>query len=272
MCLYRWVENKTVADKLSNIWANMQQIVKFWEKLPKSKWPLSKSYETVLSAVGDPFMKPKLAFFNFLARLIEPYLRKYQSDQSMLPYMFKDLKSSVKSVLSIIVQSDALENCKTAKQLINLNLNNEAVLLARKDIELGYGVKYELSQLRLKDMALAEQIFGFIKETQSATKILLENLLEQTPLSSDIVRCACMFEPEVLQTLSSSSLLQRMKSLLVHLMKCNILSPTECDKVTAEFRNFLADDLKKEQLKFQEFNPESKQLDDFFFHDIDISK
>ena len=247
-------------------------MVKFWEKLPKSKRPSSKSYEVILASVEDPFTTAKLAFFSFLSTLVEPYLRKYQTDQPMIPFMFKDLKSLIKSILAIIVKPETLEKCAKAKQLIDLNLDDKTILLTKKDMDLGYGVKNVLNNLKSKDIVSLEQINTFLKEAQTTTKILLRNLLERTPLSSEVIRCAHIFNPEVLRTVPSSSLLKKMKSLLSHLMKCNILSPAKCDEVASEFRKFLEDDLKKENLKFQEFDHKTKRLDEFFFRDIDVSK
>jgi len=250
----------------------MEKIVNFWEKLPKSKRPSSKSYASVLSSVNDAFLTAKLCFFSFLASLVEPFLRKYQSDNPLLPFMYNDLKSLVKSVMRTIVKPEELDKCKTGPQLVDMDLDDKKVLMSRKDIQMGYGVEKVLGQLRTKDLVSGEQISVFKKEAQRATVVLLQKLLERTPLRSNFLRCASIFDPAVIVGTSSTVLLKKMKILLLHLMQSNIMSPTDCDKVSAEFRKFLEDDLKKYQLEFKEFNPESKRLDGFFFHDIGVHK
>ena len=42
-CSTRWIEDKKVADRLIDIWQNIEKIVKFWEGLTKSKRPKCKS-------------------------------------------------------------------------------------------------------------------------------------------------------------------------------------------------------------------------------------
>lgn len=41
---YRWVENKVLSDNLIELWPSLKKIVWYWNKLPKSKQPKSKSY------------------------------------------------------------------------------------------------------------------------------------------------------------------------------------------------------------------------------------
>lgn len=61
-CGHRWVENVNVA-----------------------------SYDTILSAQSDDFIKAKLQFFLLVARGFCPFLMNYQTDESVLPFLAKDL-------------------------------------------------------------------------------------------------------------------------------------------------------------------------------------
>ena len=51
-----------VADRLIELWPSIEKIVRYWNKLSKSKQPRSKSYENVLQAVDDPFTTIELMF------------------------------------------------------------------------------------------------------------------------------------------------------------------------------------------------------------------
>ena len=62
-CATRWVEDKPVADQLIEIWDNIVNIVRYWEKLPKSKQPSSKSFLEV----------SKLQFFSLVTGLFKPF-------------------------------------------------------------------------------------------------------------------------------------------------------------------------------------------------------
>ena len=52
-CSTRWVESKSVADHAIEIWPNICKLVEFWEMLPPSKRPKSKSFLNVQDAVKD---------------------------------------------------------------------------------------------------------------------------------------------------------------------------------------------------------------------------
>ena len=70
---------------------------------------------------------------------------------------------------------------------------------------------------------------------------------------------------------TSFTFLQRLKSLLVHLMEWNIVSPTECDNVSNQYSKFLEQDLKK--YHFEKFDQKCDQLDDgIYFHGIQMQQ
>ena len=62
-CETRWVESKSVADRAIEIWPNICKLVEFWEKLPSSKRPKSKSFLNVQKAVKHKLTLLKLEFF-----------------------------------------------------------------------------------------------------------------------------------------------------------------------------------------------------------------
>ena len=59
LCTTRCDESKEVADRLLEIWINMQDIIKFWNKFPKYKQPSCKSFDNVKKAVTDPLSEAK---------------------------------------------------------------------------------------------------------------------------------------------------------------------------------------------------------------------
>ena len=77
-----------------------------WRKLLKSKQSaleLPKSYQRVADAMDDPVTTAKIAFFSYVASLMEPYLKMYQSDEPMILFMYVDLNWLLENVVQIIV-------------------------------------------------------------------------------------------------------------------------------------------------------------------------
>ena len=54
-----------------------------------------KSYLAVKDSVGDPLFVDKLQFFSFVSNIVESFLKKYQTDQQMIPFLYCDLKCIV---------------------------------------------------------------------------------------------------------------------------------------------------------------------------------
>ena len=59
-------------------------MVSFWEKLPKSKHPKCKSYDNVKNAANDNLIAMELEFFTYIAGILQPFLKSYQSDDPVL--------------------------------------------------------------------------------------------------------------------------------------------------------------------------------------------
>ena len=87
----RWVENNVVAERLLSIWPNIKVVITFWEKLPESKQPSSNSYVVIKDVVKDLFLPAKLRFFCYVAGIVEPFLKEYQTDMPMIPFLYFDL-------------------------------------------------------------------------------------------------------------------------------------------------------------------------------------
>ena len=126
--------------------------MEFWKSLPNYKQPTCKSYSKISDAIIDLFTEAKITFFSFICSIVEPYLKKYQREKPMVPFMYVDLKSIAKNLLQLIVKPEVLEKCKTAKQLAEINLDEKGNLLPINKVELGFGAHYSLSRLNVGDI------------------------------------------------------------------------------------------------------------------------
>ena len=99
---------------------------KHWTQiLNKSKQSTSKTCRNVCDAVKDPFTILKLMFFSFVCGLVEPYLKVFQSDRPVVPFIYSEVKSVIKSLLSLIVKPSIIEKSKSATDLKNVNLSSK---------------------------------------------------------------------------------------------------------------------------------------------------
>ena len=97
------VENKVTAERLLSIWPNVTAMITFWEKLPKSKQPSSNSFVVIKDAMKDLFLPAKLHFFCHVAGIVKLFLKEYQTDIPMIPFLYFDLKTVIRNRLDIVL-------------------------------------------------------------------------------------------------------------------------------------------------------------------------
>lgn len=52
---------------------------------------LKVSFDTIKAAIKDPLMTAKTHFFMTVARTFNPFMKKYQTDEPVMPFLAKDL-------------------------------------------------------------------------------------------------------------------------------------------------------------------------------------
>ena len=132
------------------VWLNIKKNG-ILEKPHKAQKPTCKSYSKISDAVIDLFTEAKITFFSFMCFIVEPYLKKYQCEKPMVPFMYVDLKSIATNLLQLIVKAEVLEKCKTAKQLAKINLDENRNLLPINKVELGFGVHGLLPLMKIQE-------------------------------------------------------------------------------------------------------------------------
>ena len=116
-CATRLVENKKVPERLLEIWPHISKVVPFWSRLPKSKQPKLRSFESVKEAVEHELATVKLSFFSYLTSTFQPFLAKYQTQAVMIPYMYSDIVKLIRSLMQIVVKHDIIDGCMSGQDL-----------------------------------------------------------------------------------------------------------------------------------------------------------
>ena len=130
----------------------MVKIVNFWEKLPKLKQPKCDSYNIVKDAVDDPLTVVKSEFFIYVAGLLEPYRKSYQSDQPMVPFIYFDLQKLVTCLLKLFVKLEIIDSCKTSFDLANIDLDKKSNFHEPNNMTLGFASEKTLKDLKKDDV------------------------------------------------------------------------------------------------------------------------
>ena len=243
---FRWVENKTVATRLNNIWDNLDKLYTFWDSLPKSKRPSSKSYDTLKAVLDDKLMPAKLHFFDHIASIIEPYLKRYQTDKPMVPFMYHDLKDIVYQVLEIIVKPAVSDFFKAKPQTwedIDLSIDNN--LISARKLNLGFAIEEDINNFKKSHPANAdEKISKFRRKAKCFIIAIVSKLFERSLLGSALLKSTSVLDPDVLQGNTRDKLITRFNTLLKVIMNLSILVANSCNKALFHSKYLLDNDLK----------------------------
>ena len=112
---------------------------------------------------------------------------------------------------------------------------------------------------------------AFKKECGYLLLILVEKILERSPLGSAIVHNASVLDPRDVLMISMEEAEKKMKSILNHLINLTQVAPVFSDKVLSQFADFLTES-KVCQDMFIEFNKESDRLDNFYLKKCNINR
>ena len=115
---YRWIENELVARRAQKIWPKYVEIIEFWRGLPKSKQlgkgkeGQNKSYDRLIEHQKDVLVPLKLQFFEEVAKQLNSFLIKFQTDSPMVPFLVESLESMIQKFCSMFILTDVLEKAQ----------------------------------------------------------------------------------------------------------------------------------------------------------------
>jgi len=78
----------------------------------------------VRSACRDSLLEVKLHFILSVAKCLQPFLKMYQVDKPMMPFLVPDLLKLVKDLLARFVQRDVVESLVTCSDVIGFDTND----------------------------------------------------------------------------------------------------------------------------------------------------
>ena len=205
---------------------------------PKSKIPKTTEFITLQEAIQDPLTTAKLQFFITQAQLLKPYLKKYQSESPMMPFMAEDLYNILESTMKKFVRKSVIEESTTAGKLASIDLNKKENLKEPKKCEVGFAVRAITDKLEKSKKVTPLQMLEFQNECQPFLKALSAKMLERCPLKYPIVRYLTSLDPRFMKE-DPSRAQQRFEKLLLKLLQCKRLSPEPCDSSKQQYERFL---------------------------------
>lgn len=257
-CPTRWVENISVAERAISILPNL---IKYIEGVNKDNIKVtSQSFKIVSENVKDVLLEAKFCFFIVSAGEVEPFLRQFQSDEPMLPYLFNSLNNIIKNVLGRFIKQDVLENTSVSK----IDIYKSKNLIAIKNINIGYRTRSVLKKCK----TLTEKdILLFKKQCQNILQKLVSKILNKSPIKYKFVRAVSFCDPKNIVDNKDICFI-RLKMVIEIFSDQKRLSGMSCEKIDRNFKAIVNDSSFLEKAKkFLKDKKEYKlRLDDFWMN------
>ena len=239
-------------------------MVSFWEKLPQCKYPKCKSYDNVKNAANDNLIAMELEFFTYIAGILQLFLKSYQSDDPVLPFLYFDLKSLVSSLLKLFIKPDLISQVKKGLYLVKIGMTKAENKLPNKEIGPGFGAESKLNELKRLDLLTASEEKKFREECRTFLMQLVSKLFERTTLTSIVVRSASIFDPKIFIAYNSGKIEKILKKLLHHLMGLHRIDASTCNKIVLQIDLFHKE-AKSCSDMFTKYDGHEEPLDSFYF-------
>ena len=184
-CKSRWFEDENVATKAVEIWPNIVQVIKHYEGLAPSKCPRNKKSYILFKHADDKLMPAKLQFFLDVSHILSEFLRGFQTNSPMTPFLFGSVETMIRLVMKMFIKEDVLNEAVTAFRLIKIKVSETSNQLAIGDAKLTIATELLLKSCSV-DKAAKE---NFRRDCVTFLLRIVQKLQEKSPIKYQIVRC-----------------------------------------------------------------------------------
>lgn len=220
----RWLENGRCVDQALKIYDHIAKFVKEYTEKD------NKNLQYLREAVQNPLLKAKLSAFRSILSDVEPFLRRFQSQKPMVPYLFTSLEELMKNIMMRFVKSEKIVEANTSQKLMNLDLQDSANLVSVEKVDIGYAAKSLLKQVKCSE----KDKLSFKNEFRSFLIIMLEKLRDKSPLQSHLARGLTALDPKMI-LLKSSLAMKRIDVVLENLYSHKRICVKSAEKAKRQF-------------------------------------
>lgn len=265
-CAHRWVENVKVCRRIIEIFPTVSKYVDAVQR-KETRNPATKSFALVKNWSADPLALAKLHFIVSIGEPIEAFLKMYQTDEPMLPYLSKDIEMLLRSLMERFIKTTVLENATTLKKLLSIDVSNRENHKSVKKIHLGFAVSNELAQFK---EATEDTVTAFRRDCRNFLETFLNHVMEKTPLDNRLVKHIKCLNPEVLAAETTEVTQEDFKFLLDCLLPSKFILLKDCDKILDQWRAFTRDVRTLDD--FKHFSRRCVRLDSLYYDTLHDSE
>ena len=235
-------------------------MIKHYLQLALSKRPQNNSsFDALVTAHTDKLMKVKLHIFKDVASIMQPFLKSFQTDAPMLPFLPTALEKILRGVMKLFLRSSVVDDQDTALQLIKLDVELPASRLPANKIKLLVASQ----DLLASGGFTSDQKEGIRKGFATLLITMVKKLQKRSPLKYHFVRCSESLSP-VEMARSKYDCQTKFQFLVARMYKLKYISGKQAEDSKVQFQEFLNDDVRQNLTEFRNFDKYNTRLDEFF--------
>lgn len=251
-CSIRWLENIEVVQRAINV---TPHIKKFVEGVRQDKIePTCKSFIIVAKLIEDPLLCAKLAFFKSLASDVEPFLREFQSDAPLVPFLHTALCQILKNVLERFMKPEVVKNVSS----ISLkDVQTQVNLLPAKNIIFGFDTQRALKKVNIT----TANMLKFQQDCKTCLQKFVCKLMNRSPLIYTLTKATTCLDPNLIAS-NLDLAKKRLNDMCNILIEKDRLTGSASDTVVRQFREITSRPYIMNAMK--SYNRSEKRLDHFW--------
>ena len=185
-CQTRWVEDVPVATRALEIWSFVVAVVEHFQALPSSRRPLNNKSDGIL-VKDHKDNSIKFRFFIDIANILAPFLKQFQIDDPVMPFMDEVLATIIRRIMKIFLLRSVVNDVVTSHQLIKLDITKKG-FLPQLAVKLPTASKALLSTLEISS---SKKIKLIDYKRNYSLKSLLLIMFHNIPISLTLLMYPC---------------------------------------------------------------------------------
>ena len=143
-------------------------------------------------------------------------------------------------------------------------------MLKACDFNTGFVSTQFIKELKQKDKVSSHEVLSYKRNVYEFVVSTVEKMFDRIPVESTIICNAIVFNPAKMIATQTDELHKKAKSLLTKFINLNILTPTACDQILKEYKEFLRNDIVFPVRSFQIMINRKIDLILFFSHCLQL--
>lgn len=104
-------------------------------------------------AVADHLFVAKGEAFISIADIVEPFLKRFQSDAPMVSFLVGGLSVLILSLIKRVVKPPIFDTLISSEKLVKFDLDNKASFVETREVDIGFIAKQQIATLKAKLVA-----------------------------------------------------------------------------------------------------------------------